>query len=462
MATISALGTGSGLDLNSLVEQLLQAERAPVENRLNQREERFESQLSALGVFSGALSGLRDAARGLESGRGLAARQAVSSNEQAFTATAREGTAPGQFQVQVLSLAEADKLASGPFESSAAEIGTGTLQFSVGARSFSINIDETNNSLAGIRDAINNAGNNRDVSASIINDGENSRLILTARNTGEENAIQVSASGGDGGLAALTNTDPEAGLTRINEAADAVAVVDGFTVTSASNRIEGAIDGVTLDLVGAQAEGEAPARLTISENRGATLEQVREFVTRYNGFVDVLNGLASYDPETEVAGPLQGNATVRSIASEVRSILTGIVPEAAQGSNTLTAIGITSQEGGTLRIDEGRLNQVIDQRPQALQELFGGDNGLGARLGNYLGDVVGPGSVLEGQSANLQNRLDDIGRQREALEARLERTEQRFVRQFSALDALVAELNQTSAFLSQQFETSNNIGGGRR
>ena len=458
MATISALGTGSGLDLNSLVEQLLQAERAPVENRLNQREERFETQLSALGVFSGALSGLRDAARGLESGRGLAARNAVSSNEQVLSATASEGTAPGRFDVRVLALAEADKRASQAFESRTDAIGTGTLNFTVGERSFSVDIDSSNNSLEGISQAINRSLTNAGVSASIINDAEGSRLILSGRETGADNTIDLTVTNATGDLGQLATPNLEV----ISAAADARAEIDGFEVTSASNRIEGAIQGLTLDLAGVQGEEDAPVRVNITENRGATLEQVREFVTRYNGLVDVLNGLASYDPETEIAGPLQGNATVRSIASEVRSILTGIVPEAAPGSNTLTAIGITSQEGGTLRIDEGRLNQVIDERPQALQELFGGDNGLGARLGNYLGNVVGRGSVLEGQTANLQNRLDDIGRQREALEARLERTEQRFVRQFSALDSLVAELNQTSAFLSQQFETINNIGGGRR
>ncbi len=375
-----------------------------------------------------------------------------------FTATARDGTASGRFDVRVLALAEADKRASQAFESSSAEIGTGTLNFSVGDRSFSINIDQSNNSLADIRDAINRAPDNRGVSASIINDAEGSRLVLTGRNTGADNAIDLTVNNATANLGQLATPN----LQVISAAADAEVEIDGFSVTSASNRIEGAIDGVTLDLNGVQAEEDAPARLSINENRGATLDQVRDFVNRYNGLVDVLNGLASYDPETEIAGPLQGNATVRSIASEVRSILTSVIPEAAPGANTLASLGITSREGGTLRIDEGRLNQVIDQRPQALQELFGGDNGLGARLGNYLGDVVGPGSLLEGQSANLQNRLNDIGRQREALEARLERTEQRFVRQFSALDALVAELNQTSAFLSQQFETINNIGGGRR
>ncbi|NDY97121.1 flagellar filament capping protein FliD [Wenzhouxiangella limi] len=457
---ISALGTGSGLDLNSLVEQLLQAEREPVENRLNTREERFETQLSALGLFSGALSGLRDAASGLENGTGLAQRQAVSGDESLFTATVEEGTPPGRFDIRVLGLAQADKRASAAFaDGASAEVGTGTLNFTVGDDAFSINVDQDNNTLGGIRDAINRATDNTGVSAGIINEAGGARLILTGRDTGAENAINLTASGGDGGLDTLVS-----GFAVLTEAADAEVEIDGFTVNSSSNRIDGAIDGVTIDLAGVSAgvaEGELnvpTTSLSINENRSATLEQVRTFVDRYNALNDVLNGVASYDPETEVAGPLQGNATVRAIASQVRRELTEAVPGAALGANTLAGIGITTAEGGALRIDEGRLNEVIDQRPQALEELFGGENGVGGRLNSYLSQVVGSNSLLEGQTENLQNRIDDIGRQREALEARLERTEERLVRQFSALDSLVAELNQTSSFIEQQFA---NLQGGR-
>lgn len=456
MSTISALGTGSGLDLNSLVEQLLRAERAPVENRLNQRQERVESQLSALGLFSGALSGLRDAARNLQNGNGLGARQAVSGNPDLFSATARENTAPGSFAVRVVNLAEADKLASQAFADSGAAVGTGTLSFASGEQSFSITVDESSNSLADIRDAINRAPDNRSVSASIINDADGARLILTGRNTGAENAISVTASGGNGGLSALTiDPDEAVGLNRIASATDAVVEIDGFTITSASNRIEGAIDGITLDLKAADPENATT--LTINENRSAIIGRVQTFVDRFNALADVLEGLAGYNPDTEEAGPLLGNATVRSVAGQVRSILSGQIPGAPAGANSLVAIGVTSNGEGRLQIDQGRLNQAIDDRPQALTELFTGDDGLGARLTGYLGNIVGAGSVLEGQSNNLQSRLQDIARQRESLDARLERVEARFVRQFSALDSLIAELNQTSAFLEQQFSALDNL-----
>jgi flagellar hook-associated protein 2 len=143
-------------------------------------------------------------------------------------------------------------------------------------------------------------------------------------------------------------------------------------------------------------------------------------------------------------------------------VLTEVVGDASPGANTLSGIGITTVEGGALKLDEGRLNEVLDQRPQALEELFGGENGLGGQLTAYLNQVVGAGSLLEGQTENLQNRLADIEGQREALDARLERTEARFVRQFTALDSLIAELNQTSAFIRQQFDAISNLRIDRR
>ncbi|MFO8003326.1 flagellar filament capping protein FliD, partial [Thioalkalivibrio sp.] len=150
------------------------------------------------------------------------------------------------------------------------------------------------------------------------------------------------------------------------------------------------------------------------------------------------------------------------VAGQVRRILSEVVPDAAQGANTLAGIGITTAEGGALRIDEGRLNEVIDQRPQALEELFGGETGVGGRLTTYLANVIGDSGVLTNQTGNLQTRLDDIGRQREVLDARLERVEARFVRQFSALDSLIAQLNQTSEFLGQQFASLENLRTPRR
>jgi flagellar hook-associated protein 2 len=468
--SISALGTGSGLDLNSLVEQLLRAERAPVENRLNAREERAQSQLSALGLFSGALSGLRDSARTLQNGTGLESRKAASSDEDVFTATSAEGTAPGRFELKVISLAEADKRASAAFaDGSATVVGTGTLNFTVGDDSFSVTIGSSDNTLAGIRDAINRSTSNTSVSASVINDQDGARLILTGRETGEANSISITTTGADAGLDALVTDlvsarNETTGAGEVTAAADAEVEIDGFTVTSDSNRIENAIDGVTIDLVGVTENGAAgtATALTISENRSTIIDQVRTLVNRFNAFNDVLKGSASYNPETEVAGPLQGNATVRSIESQLRRVLGEVAPDAAPGANTLSAIGISTVEGGALKLDEGRLNQVLDDRPQALEELFSGETGLGAQITDYLDRVVGAGSLLEGQTENLQNRLEDIGEQRDALDARLERTEARFVRQFSALDSLIAELNQTSAFIGQQFDSLANLRLDRR
>ncbi|QOC21214.1 flagellar filament capping protein FliD [Wenzhouxiangella sp. AB-CW3] len=452
MATIQSMGAGSGMDMDRLVRDLVAAERQPVEDRLNRSEARFSSQLTAMAEFKGALSALGDTARSLERGGGLSERSATSSDPEVFTASAQSGTAPGQFDIEVLELASAHKVATDPFASRTDPVGTGTLAFSVGDSSFSINVQEGNNSLADIRDAINSAPDNRAVTANIINEDGGSRLVLTARDTGAENVIEVSASGGDGGLAALTSFD------ELTAAADARVRIETFEFSSASNQVEGAIDGVTLDLQRA-APGEIQT-LTVSENRESTIESVQRLVERFNALADINRNLAGYDPVAEQGGPLQGDATVRGAMSQVQRILNGLVEGADPRFNSLPALGITSNAEGRFELDEQALNRALDERPGVLDEVFGGDRGIATNLSSYLGSVLGPGSLMEGRVAGLQSRLDSIAEQRVRLDTRMQSVEARYQRQFGALDSMIAQMNQTSEFLAQQFAALE--GQGRR
>jgi len=142
--------------------------------------------------------------------------------------------------------------------------------------------------LAGIRDAINRAGDNRGVSASIINDADGSRLVLSGRETGKANTIEVAVTNAGGDLGQLARES----LSVITAAADAEVRIDGFTITNATNRIDKAIDGITLELKAVTPDEETDA-LRVTEDRAAMLGRVRSFVERYNGLVDILKGLAN-------------------------------------------------------------------------------------------------------------------------------------------------------------------------
>ena len=195
MATIQSLGVGSGLDVDRLVQQLVAAERQPVESRLARSEARVQSQLSSFGTVSGALSALNDSVAALQNNNALSARSATSAEPDVFTATASANAEPGTFNVEVAALARADRGASQAFASSDTAIGTGTLELSLGSSSFSIDIDSSNNQLGQIRDAINAAADNPGVAASVINSDDGSRLILSGAETGAANTWRSAPAG---------------------------------------------------------------------------------------------------------------------------------------------------------------------------------------------------------------------------------------------------------------------------
>ena len=225
------------------------------------------------------------------------------------SASATTGAVAGTYTLAVQNLATAATLTSNPVASSGAIIGTGTLTIAVGGASTSINIDSSDNTLAGIAAAINGASNNPGVSASIITASDGARLVLSGTTTGAGNAITVTPSGGDGGLSSLT-------LTQTQAAQDANFTINGYPATSASNVATGAISGVTLNLAKASAAGTTTS-LTISPDTTAAQTSITAFVTALNGVLSSIQTLTAYDPSTQTAGALQGNATLQSFQNQL-------------------------------------------------------------------------------------------------------------------------------------------------
>ena len=442
MASIRSLGVGSGLDLDNIVQQLVAAERQPVEQRLNRSEIRVQSQLSALGTVSGALSALQNQIDTVLNPGTLAARTATSQEPEVFTASAGPDAAPGAFSVEVVSLASVNRVGTGAFDSAEAEIGTGTLELALGDAAFSVEIEPGSNSLADIRDAINSASGNSGIEAAILNDDAGSRLILSGTESGAANTISVTASGGDGGLSSLE------ALTQLQAAEDAVIRFDSFEVSRPDNRIEGVIDGVTIDLLEAR-PGET-FTLTVAEDRGRIVEQVGRLVDRVNALNDTLDRVTAFNAETGQGAPLIGDSTIRLIESRVSAILSRQVGSPGDAFGSLPALGIRTNEAGALEVDENRLNEALDESPGVLQEVLTGDRGIATALGSFIDGTLGSNGLVTGREDGLRSRLDGINEQRQALDDRMNRVEARFVSQFAALDGLVASLQQTGNFLQQQ------------
>lgn len=438
---ISSPGVGSGLDIGSLVTQLVAAERAPMESRIRRMESDATVKLSAFGNLRAALEGLDKSLAKLTGGDAGSARKATVPEGAGFTATASSGAPVGSYAVEVVSLAAAHKLASGAF-AEGVDVGTGTLTIEAGEHSFAIDLQSGAASIDDIRDAINAQADGRGVVASVIRGDDGLHLVLTATDPGSAGAIRVTASGGDGGLSALVY-DPgvQESLTVKQAATDAVVRVDGIERTASGNTFTDLIEDVSLTLT--RAEPGKTYTLGVENDLKATRETVQGFVNSYNAALSFLRSSSAYNAATQTAAALTGDASVRAVTQQLRTTVGDAFGE-------LSALGISSDKNGTLTLDAGKFDAALAADPQAVQRLFADDGSFGRSMADGLALFIDDEGLIDSRTDALNARLKDATRQRDMLEVRMAKVEDMYLKQFTAMDTLVAQLQSTSSFLTQQ------------
>lgn len=385
--------TSTNLDINSIVSQLMTVEQRPL-TALAKKEASYQAKLSAYGSVSGALSNFQSAISGLSNAAKLQALKATPSDTSVFTASASSIAIAGVYSLDAITkLAQSQKLAATGQASSTATIGNGTLTFdfgaitggtfdaatgkytgatftSSGAGTKLVTIDATNNSLQGIRDAINTA--KIGVTATIINDGGASpyRLALTSDSIGKANSIKVSVTG-DAALSNLLAHDPGnntgQSLAETVTAQNAEFKVDGVSVSKTSNTVTDVIQGVTLNLQKATA---TPVNLTVARDNATIKSSVESFVKAYNDLNKILKDISAYNPETKTGSILQGDSTVRMLQSKMHSVLNTPVGNTGGSLSTLSQIGVSFQKDGTLVLDASKLNAAITSNFSDIASLF--------------------------------------------------------------------------------------------
>jgi flagellar hook-associated protein 2 len=451
MGSIVSTGVGSGLDVTGLVQKLIEAEGAPKSARLDTAEAKAQAKLSALGSLRSALASFRDSVTKLKNIEAFRGRQVTLSSEDFFSATASSNAPPTSYSIEVDRLATAHKLQSPtPFAAATTPVGTGTLAITSGGVTFNVVIDGTNNTVAGIAGAINESAAGERVIASVIT-GSNgaSTLTLTARGTGVTNAMTVTQSGGDGGLAALVYP-AGGGLTQAQEAFDARVIIDGIVVTSATNTISGAIAGIDLNLLAANADG-VTTTLSVGYDKEGARKTIDELVKSYNGVVDAIKSVSSYDVAAKTGGPLFGDAGLRNLVFQLRRELGSSVLDVDPDLDMLSKVGVTVALDGKMSINGAKLDAALSSDIDAVGDLFAEpDVGLAFKLDALLDPYLQTGGVFDSRDASIKSSIADIDDQREALNTRLQGLQERYLRQFNALDGLLAQLNSTSNFLTQQ------------
>lgn len=462
MPTLQSPGIGSGLDVKSLVQQLVQADRQPTDLRLNREQARANSTLSALGKLRSALSSLSDAVTSLTTAGTLQPRKATVVDSGYYTATVTSGAAPGNYAVQVSQLAKAEKLTSVSLGAVGAPVGSGDLTLDLGGNSFTVSFSSAA-TVTDIAAAINAAPDNTGIHAAVVTGNDGQHLVLSADKTGTANTITVSQANGDGGLAAIAY-DSSAGqtsnYTETTAAQDAIVNIDGVTYNTASNTVDGMLAGTTLTLT--KADPGVTHTLTVTQDSAALKATLQKFVDSYNSLVKVINTQTSYDATNKTAAALNGDAMTRGIASRIRSVLSTTVSAAGSVYDTLASVGITTKSDGQLTIDQTKLDSALSQNFDAVGRLFGGTNGVATLLKDVLTPYIQSNGLFDDREAALKSRLDSVTQQRDDLDARMAQVQQAYMQQFTALDTLMSQMQSTSNFLMQQLGSGStqSTGGG--
>jgi flagellar hook-associated protein 2 len=457
MATISSTGIGSGLDIDSLVSKLVAAERSSGQTRIDNKKGKLTEQFSAMSTLMGGMSAFQSSLNALVSAGSFTSRKVSVSDEKAFTAKADSKAAAGSYDVQVKQLAKASQLGSDAFATAGTKVGTGKLTISVGASSFSIDVADGANSLSNIRDAINKSSSNKGVQASLLTDVEGTHLVLTSTKSGANYALSVAASGGDGGLQKLVYDPAPAGTRNMevrSEAKDAIVFVSGYEIHSDSNTVTNAVEGVTLTLK-AETEVGKTVQLGVDRDDTAIQDAAKKFVDAYNSLAGTIKSLSKYDVSTDTGGPLIGDAMLRNIDSQIRKVISTPVAGVNGSYTTLASLGITTQADGKLKLDTVRFNAALQANPGAVSDIFTSSNGVAVKLADFMATKTSATGEVTVRSSNITDTLVDLKDQQDALNARMKVIEQRYYKQFNALDTMLAQMNTTATSLDNWLKSNS-------
>lgn len=385
MASISSPGIGSGLDINGLITSVIEAERAPTTNRLDFKEATFQAQLTAYGSLKGALSSFNSALNSISSISAFSSVSTSSSDADIVTADATDKAANSSYSLKVNNLAQAHTLVTTGFNSVADVVGTGTVTFKFGTTVYdkdtdiytsftqnadkptkTVTIDATNNTLEGVRDAVNSA--DLGVSASIIYDGSNYRLTYTSTDTGAANSMEVTVD--DASLSELEFNSTATNLEQTLAGQDAALTINGLAVTSSTNVVNEAISGVTLNLKQAQLDADSAVSVDVSRSSSTVTNAVQNFVAEYNALQGIMNELNSYDADTQQSGILLGDSVLRGAGNQLRREVNDTIKGLTSSFQSLAELGISTERNGTLVVDNSKLDAAIASNPDAVGYLF--------------------------------------------------------------------------------------------
>ncbi|MUY17106.1 flagellar filament capping protein FliD [Shigella flexneri] len=460
MASISSLGVGSGLDLSSILDSLTAAQKATLTPISNQQSS-FTAKLSAYGTLKSALTTFQTANTALSKADLFSATSTTSS-------TTAGNAIAGKYTISVTHLAQAQTLTTRTTrDDTKTAIATSdsklTIQQGDDKDPITIDISAANSSLSGIRDAINNA--KAGVSASIINVGNGEyRLSVTSNDTGLDNAMTLSVSGDDA-LQSFMGYDASAssnGMEVSVAAQNAQLTVNNVAIENSSNTISDALENITLNLNDVTTGNQT---LTITQDTSKVQTAIKDWVNAYNSLIDTFSSLTKYtavdagaDSQSSSNGALLGDSTLRTIQTQLKSMLSNTVSSSSY--KTLAQIGITTDPSdGKLELDADKLTAALKKDASGVGALIVGDGkktGITTTIGSNLTSWLSTTGIIKAATDGVSKTLNKLTKDYNAASDRIDAQVARYKEQFTQLDVLMTSLNSTSSYLTQQFENNSN------
>lgn len=451
MATISSLGVGSGLDLNTILSNLMAAESAPL-TQLNTKQTTYKNQLSAYGRIQSAVDKLTSAATKIATASAFKGFQATVANTDYASASASSVAGAGSFSLRVERLAQQNKIlstasptvAAGTLTLELGNIGTGSFVAKSGTSPVTINF--TGSTIEELRAAINDA--NAGVSASIINGTAGKQLLISSNETGASNTIRVSGTAGLAGLA-FDPIAPSSSFTTKSAAQDAKITLEGSELSSATNTFAEAMTGVSITVKKAHDPLVLTdsTSLTIGIDTAGMSTKVSDFVKSWNELNTLRKDLTKYDATTKTGAALSGDSTVANMVSQLRSVLTSAPVGASSEYPTLARLGISLQSDGSLKLDESAFNTAVSTNLSAVTATV---TAFGSAFQTATTAMTQSGGIVSNRQDSLNSLIKGLDTRKEEMQRRLDVIKTRYQRQFTALDKMMGQLQTQSTYLTQQ------------
>jgi flagellar hook-associated protein 2 len=454
MSSFTIGGLNTGIDYNDLISKLMEVKRQPIKI-LESKVTSYTDKMSSYNELSSKLSSLKSAADKLKYSYSFYVNNATVSDETVMDATASGTAAVGNYSVEVTSLASEEKEAhngTGLTASTAVVNNSGSdkvFQYTYAGTQRSLTA-ANGTTLDGLKNLINNDASNPGVTATIVNDGTNYRLIVSGNDTGSAKSITIDAGTTLDGTGSTVNFTA-ATFTQTKTAANAAFKVDGLSISRSTNSVSDVITGLTINL---KKTGTVPApataTVTVAADNDSIKEQINDFVSAYNDVTSFLKTNTAYDTSSGENGILSGEGTARNIQNRIRDMVSSSVSGLSGSISMLAQIGITTDyKTGNLVTNSSILDAKLGSNLDDVAEMFqGSSNGIATQIYDYIGELT---STVDGAITLRKDGLSDIIKSVtntiRNMEFRLDKTENDMVRQFTALEKIVGNYNSIGNYL---------------